>query len=295
VEQAVRADGLAFVRQEPQLGTGHAVQQAAPLLEGGDGTTLVLNGDVPLIETATLRALVDAVEGRHLALLTVRVPDPHGYGRIVREGGNGPIVGIVEHKDASAEQLAVDEIYTGVMAAPTQALRRWLGALRNDNAAGEYYLTDVVGLAVAEGTRIVDRQAASETEVLGVNSPAQLADLERASSAPAPNACWLLACASPTRRASTSAGSSSAAATSRSTSAASSKARSSSATAPASAPTASSAMPPSAPVRRCGRTRTSTARGSAPASARAHWSAPSPGCAAAPGWAPTCTSATSSK
>ncbi len=178
VEQAVRGDGLAFVRQEPQLGTGHAVQQAAPLLDDG-GTTLILNGDVPLIEAGTLRALVDAVEGRHLALLTVRVPDPHGYGRIVRAGGTGAIVGIVEQKDAGAEQLAVDEIYTGVMAAPTPALRRWLGALRNDNAAGEYYLTDVVGLAVAEGTRVVDRQAASETEVLGVNSPAQLADLER--------------------------------------------------------------------------------------------------------------------
>ncbi|HEX2542855.1 MAG TPA: bifunctional UDP-N-acetylglucosamine diphosphorylase/glucosamine-1-phosphate N-acetyltransferase GlmU, partial [Caldimonas sp.] len=178
VEQAVAAEGLAFVRQEPQLGTGHALQQAAPLLDD-DGTTLVLNGDVPLIETATLRALVDAAGGARLALLTVRVPDPHGYGRIVRDGGAGPIVGIVEEKDATAAQRAVDEIYTGVMAAPTQALRRWLAALRNDNAAAEYYLTDVVGLAVREGTAVVDRQATGETEVLGVNSPAQLAELER--------------------------------------------------------------------------------------------------------------------
>jgi bifunctional UDP-N-acetylglucosamine pyrophosphorylase/glucosamine-1-phosphate N-acetyltransferase len=181
VEDAVAGTGLAFVRQEPQLGTGHALQQAAPLLDD-TGTTLVLNGDVPLIRAETLRALVDAVEGERLALLTVRVPEPRGYGRIVRtggNGGNGPVRAIVEEKDASPGQRGIDEIYTGVMAAPTAALKRWLTALRNDNAAGEYYLTDVVALAVAEGTAVADRQASGETEVLGVNSPAQLADLER--------------------------------------------------------------------------------------------------------------------
>jgi bifunctional UDP-N-acetylglucosamine pyrophosphorylase/glucosamine-1-phosphate N-acetyltransferase len=174
----VTGDGLAFVRQEPQLGTGHAVQQAVPLLDP-QGTTLVLNGDVPLIEADTLRALVDAVEGRQLALLTVRVPDPHGYGRIVRDAATAAVTGIVEHKDARPEQLTIDEIYTGVMAAPTSALVRWLGALRSDNAAGEYYLTDVVRLAVGEGTPVVARSASSETEVLGINSAQQLAELER--------------------------------------------------------------------------------------------------------------------
>ena len=175
---AASNESMAYVRQEPQLGTGHALQQAAPLLDD-DGTTLVLNGDVPLIAADTLRALVDAVAGAHLALLTVRVPDPRGYGRIVRDGTGGAIRAIVEEKDATPQQRGIDEIYTGVMAAPTRALKRWLAALRNDNAAGEYYLTDVVGMAVADGTGVVDRQAAGETEVLGVNSAAQLADLER--------------------------------------------------------------------------------------------------------------------
>jgi bifunctional UDP-N-acetylglucosamine pyrophosphorylase/glucosamine-1-phosphate N-acetyltransferase len=164
------------VRQEPQLGTGHALQQAAPLLDDA-GTTLVLNGDVPLIEVDSLTRLVAAAGGDKLALLTVAVADPKGYGRIVRRGGT--VAAIVEEKDASAEQRAIAEIYTGVMAAPTAALKRWLAALRNDNAAGEYYLTDVVGLAVAEGVPVVGIAAPDETEVLGVNSAAQLADLER--------------------------------------------------------------------------------------------------------------------
>ena len=176
VEQATGAPGLAFVRQEPQLGTGHALQQAAPLLDDA-GTTLVLNGDVPLIEVDSLTRLVAAAGGDKLALLTVAVADPKGYGRIVRRGGT--VAAIVEEKDASAEQRAIAEIYTGVMAAPTAALKRWLAALRNDNAAGEYYLTDVVALAVAEGVPVVGIAAPGETEVLGVNSASQLADLER--------------------------------------------------------------------------------------------------------------------
>jgi len=181
VEQSAQAPGLIFVRQQPQLGTGHALQQAAPLLDD-DGTTLVLNGDVPLIETETLQRLVAAAGTTRLALLTVELADPRGYGRIVRaatKAASDAIVAIVEEKDASAEQRAIREIYTGVMAAPTRALKRWLAALRNDNAAGEYYLTDVVAAAVDEGVGVVGVGASGENEVLGVNSAAQLADLER--------------------------------------------------------------------------------------------------------------------
>ena len=180
VEKSAQAPGLVFVRQQPQLGTGHALQQAAPLLDD-DGTTLVLNGDVPLIETETLQRLVAAAGATRLALLTVELAEPRGYGRIVRarKTATDAIVAIVEEKDATAEQGATREIYTGVMAAPTRALKRWLASLRNDNAAGEYYLTDVVASAVKEGVDVVGVAASGETEVLGVNSPAQLADLER--------------------------------------------------------------------------------------------------------------------
>ena len=180
VERATAAPGLAFVRQEPQLGTGHALQQAAPLLDDA-GTTLILNGDVPLIEAGTLRALVAASGGERLALLTTLLADPKGYGRVVRRGAaaDGRIEAIVEDKEATPAQREIAEIYTGVMAAPTAALKRWLAALRNDNAAHEYYLTDVVGLAVASGTPVVGVAASNETEVLGVNSAGQLADLER--------------------------------------------------------------------------------------------------------------------
>ena len=120
---------LKFVRQEPQLGTGHAVQQALPVLSE-DGVTLILNGDVPLIEAATLQALLGQCAGSQLALLTVDMPDPTGYGRIVRAGD--AVQAIVEHKDASEEQRAIHEIYTGVMALPTVQLKRYLARLRND-------------------------------------------------------------------------------------------------------------------------------------------------------------------
>jgi bifunctional UDP-N-acetylglucosamine pyrophosphorylase/glucosamine-1-phosphate N-acetyltransferase len=176
VEAAVQAPKLQFVRQMPQLGTGHAVQQAVPALHA-EGTTLILNGDVPLITAATARALVDACAGSKLALLTIELADPSGYGRIVRQGD--AVRAIVEHKDASAEQRQIREIYTGIMAVPTAALKRWLAGLKNDNAQGEYYLTDIVAMAVADGTPVVAAQPVSEAEVLGVNSPAQLADLER--------------------------------------------------------------------------------------------------------------------
>jgi len=185
VEASVRAEGIDFVRQEPQLGTGHAVQQAAHLL-GGAGTTLILNGDVPLIRPATARALVDACAAQRLALLTIELADPHGYGRVLRgdaagrdavEGGR--IHAIVEERDATPVERAIREVYTGMMAVPTVQLERWLGQLKNDNVQGEYYLTDIVAFAVADGVPVVAAHPADEAEVLGVNSPAQLAGLER--------------------------------------------------------------------------------------------------------------------
>ena len=171
---------LKFARQEPQLGTGHAVQQALPLL-ADDGVTLVLSGDVPLTEAATLEALLAACDGQRLALLTLRMPDPTGYGRIVRAGTqeSAQVRAIVEHKDATNAQRAIREVYTGVMAVPTRLLKRWLANLKNDNLQGEYYLTDIVAMAVADGVPVVAAQPRSDTEVLGVNSPVQLADLER--------------------------------------------------------------------------------------------------------------------
>jgi bifunctional UDP-N-acetylglucosamine pyrophosphorylase/glucosamine-1-phosphate N-acetyltransferase len=176
VERCVTALDVRCVRQEPQLGTGHAVQQAVPVLDD-DGTTLILNGDVPLIGADTARALIAACGDRQLALLTLELDDPSGYGRIVREGG--AVRGIVEHKDASASQRALREVYTGIMAAPTAALKRWLARLTNHNAQHEYYLTDIVAMAVADGVPVTTHSARDETEVLGVNSAAQLADLER--------------------------------------------------------------------------------------------------------------------
>ncbi len=178
VEATAAGSGAVFVRQLPQLGTGHAVQQALPALDDAQPVTLILNGDVPLIRPATAQALVQACGGDRLALLTITLADAGGYGRIVRDPGGG-VRAIVEHKDATPAQREIGEVYTGIMAAPTALLRRWVGALSNDNAQGEYYLTDVVAMAVAEGVPVVTAEAASETEVLGVNSPLQLADLER--------------------------------------------------------------------------------------------------------------------
>ena len=143
---------LDFVRQEPQLGTGHAVQQAVPLLRD-DGVAVVLSGDVPLTQAATLQALVDAAGSDKLALLTVTLPDPSGYGRIVRTP-DGAVQAIVEHKDASEAQRRIAEIYSGIMAVPARLLSGWLARLTNDNAQGEYYLTDIVAMAVADGVRI---------------------------------------------------------------------------------------------------------------------------------------------
>ncbi|SEK65526.1 bifunctional UDP-N-acetylglucosamine pyrophosphorylase / Glucosamine-1-phosphate N-acetyltransferase [Roseateles sp. YR242] len=176
VEAAVAGAGIRFVRQEPQLGTGHAIQQTVPALEDG-GSTLILSGDTPLISTPTTQALVEASHGARLVLLTIEYADPTGYGRIVRDGE--AVKAIVEHKDATPEQRQIRECYTGIMAAPTEALKRWVGQLSNQNAQGEYYLTDIVAMAVAEGVPVVAVKTTDETEVLGVNSPSQLAHLER--------------------------------------------------------------------------------------------------------------------
>jgi bifunctional UDP-N-acetylglucosamine pyrophosphorylase/glucosamine-1-phosphate N-acetyltransferase len=170
---------LKFVRQEPQLGTGHAVQQAVPAL-AGDGTVLVLSGDVPLTEAATLQALVALSQGSGaMALLTVDLPDPTGYGRIVR-AADGAVRGIVEHKDASEAQRAITEIYSGIMAVPAARLAPWLARLSNANAQGEYYLTDIVAMAVQDGVPVQAHCIADALQVAGVNSPLQLAELERA-------------------------------------------------------------------------------------------------------------------
>jgi bifunctional UDP-N-acetylglucosamine pyrophosphorylase / glucosamine-1-phosphate N-acetyltransferase len=167
---------IQFATQEPQLGTGHAVQQAAPLL-GSEGITLVLNGDVPLIEAASLAALVAACDGQRLALLTVDCGDPTGYGRIIRAGD--AVQAIVEHKDATPAQRAITEWYSGVLAAPTVLLKKWLGQLQNNNSQKEYYLTDIVQMAVQDGTGCVAVKTTDGVQVAGVNSPVQLQALER--------------------------------------------------------------------------------------------------------------------
>ncbi len=171
---------LKFARQDPQLGTGHAVQQAVPLL-ADDGVTLVLSGDVPLTQAATLQALLEQCAGQRLALLTLRMADPTGYGRIVRSGSeaSAQVRAIVEHKDATPAQHQITEIYSGIMAVPTRLLRSWLGRLDNKNAQNEYYLTDIVKFAVADGVAVVAHQIMDAAQVAGVNSPVQLAELER--------------------------------------------------------------------------------------------------------------------
>lgn len=169
---------MEFARQVPQLGTGHAVQQAQSLLDD-DGTTVVLSGDVPLIGAETLQALIAASSGRRLALLTIDFDDPNGYGRIVRDGDEG-VQAIVEHKDATLEQRKIREVYSGVMAVPTRLLKPWLARLDNKNAQGEYYLTDIVRLATVDGVAVVAHRTADALQVAGVNDPMQLAQLERA-------------------------------------------------------------------------------------------------------------------
>lgn len=168
---------LNWVLQAEQLGTGHAVAQANDNI-GDDDTVLVLYGDVPLIQASTLEALLAVRDANGLAILTVNLPDPTGYGRIVREAGQ--VVGIVEQKDANEEQLKINEINTGIMAAPGKQLKAWLGQLSSDNAQGEYYLTDIVAMAHSDGVSITTAQPESAIEVEGANNRVQLAQLERA-------------------------------------------------------------------------------------------------------------------
>lgn len=176
VRAIVAAEDISFALQEPQLGTGHAVAQAIPYLDDAV-PTLILYGDVPLTRSATLQALVAAAAGNQLAILTAHVPDPTGLGRIIRE--DGKICRIVEQKDANETERAITEINTGIMVAPTAALKVWLGRLSNKNAQGEYYLTDIVAQAVQDGVAVTSAQPAAIWETLGVNSKLQLAELER--------------------------------------------------------------------------------------------------------------------
>ncbi|NTX49516.1 bifunctional UDP-N-acetylglucosamine diphosphorylase/glucosamine-1-phosphate N-acetyltransferase GlmU [Burkholderia cepacia] len=177
VQAAVAAPDVQFAVQAEQLGTGHAVRQALPLLDPAQ-PTLVLYGDVPLTRASTLQRLVDAAREGRYGILTVTLDEPTGYGRIVRDAA-GFVTRIVEQKDASPDQLKIAEINTGIIVTPTAQLSMWLGALKNENAQGEYYLTDVVELAIEAGFEVVTAQPDEEWETLGVNSKAQLAELER--------------------------------------------------------------------------------------------------------------------
>jgi bifunctional UDP-N-acetylglucosamine pyrophosphorylase/glucosamine-1-phosphate N-acetyltransferase len=176
VRERLAADDLTFVLQDQQLGTGHAVAQALPNLTAD--TVLILYGDVPLIEVATLQRLLTKVTPDQLGLLTVNLPDPTGYGRIVRDA-NGSVQAIVEHKDATEAQRAIREGNTGILAVPAARLSQWLGSLSNHNAQGEYYLTDVIAMAVADGLVVATETAQDPMEVQGANDRKQLAELER--------------------------------------------------------------------------------------------------------------------
>ncbi|QLF93525.1 bifunctional UDP-N-acetylglucosamine diphosphorylase/glucosamine-1-phosphate N-acetyltransferase GlmU [Pseudomonas sp. ABC1] len=175
VRERLAADDLNFVLQAEQLGTGHAVAQALPALTAE--RVLILYGDVPLIEQPTLERLLQKVGGEQLALLTVELDDPTGYGRIVRDE-SGVVTAIVEHKDATAEQRLIREGNTGILAVPGNRLGDWLGRLSNSNAQGEYYLTDVIAMAVGDGLVVATEKAEDAMEVQGANDRIQLSQLE---------------------------------------------------------------------------------------------------------------------
>ncbi len=180
VPQLLQDKDLAFAKQEPQLGTGHAVMQAVPQLD--DNTpTLILYGDVPLTTAASLQRLLDIAGNNKLGILTVNLDNPTGYGRIVRENGakGAAIKRIVEQKDANDDERAITEVNTGIIVAPTALMKKWLAKLSNNNAQGEYYLTDIVASAVADGVEVVSAQPDHVWETHGVNSKVQLAELER--------------------------------------------------------------------------------------------------------------------
>lgn len=177
LKDALGEQPLHWVLQAEQLGTGHAVAQASNNIADND-TVLVLYGDVPLTELDTLKQLLHAKPANGVAILTVKLANPTGYGRIVRE--NGKVVGIVEQKDANAEQLAINEVNSGIMALPGKQLKTWLSQLSNSNAQGEYYLTDIIAMAHAEGVEITTAHPSDAMEVEGANNRVQLAALERA-------------------------------------------------------------------------------------------------------------------
>jgi len=176
VKQAHSGFNIAWVEQTEQLGTGHAVKQAAEFIEDND-IALILYGDVPLIKADTLKQMVNSVNDQCMSLLTVQLENPTGYGRIVRV--NNKVTKIVEQKDASEAELLVDEVNTGIMAVKGVQLTQWLDRLNNNNAQGEYYLTDIIEMAVNDGVLIKTIQPDNEYEVQGVNSKVQLNELER--------------------------------------------------------------------------------------------------------------------
>ena len=175
VRAEFEGEALDWALQAEQHGTGHAVMQAAPQLNDDD-RVLILFGDVPLLTAATIGKLLDACPQDDLGVLSVDMADPSGYGRIVRDGD--AVVGIVEHKDATDEQRRIAEINTGVMCAPARRLKGWLDRLENDNSQGEYYLTDVIAMAVADGVGVHGIKAPNEEEVLGINDKRQLSEAE---------------------------------------------------------------------------------------------------------------------
>lgn len=177
VEEKMAAPDVKFVLQAQQLGTGHAVQQALPHLRN-DATVLILYGDVPLTKAETLQKLIAKVSDTQMGLLTVNMQNPTGYGRIVRDA-NKNVIAIVEHKDASDEQKKISEINTGIMAVKAKHLQKWLPTLSNNNAQGEYYLTDIIAMAKADGISIQVEQPDAAEEVEGINNRQQQAALER--------------------------------------------------------------------------------------------------------------------
>lgn len=177
VRDLLDADDLDWCEQKERLGTGHAVIQALPFLHRVD-QVVILYGDVPLISDATLQAMLNGLQSSDLVLLTVKLDDPAGYGRIVRNEA-GQITAIVEQKDASESQLAISEINTGIMAVKRSRLEAWLDSIDNNNSQQEYYLTDVIALAVKDGVEIKAVSPGSEEEVMGINDRRQLAHLER--------------------------------------------------------------------------------------------------------------------